>query len=418
MPTLTELEEKRYAKSQALARVFDEAGDNYDMSQVKSLEGDSQGKLEQIRTMNRELDDIGKQIDEQKELEGIGRKARESQQQDREPASRPQQPSGNGNEQPTFKDIGKAFSESQAYKRKGDEAEVPDINLFQYLGGKAVAEAKALFETTAGWPPETTRNRPVVMPAEYEIAVSDLPMRRTTDQTALTYMEETTTTHNATEIAEGGTFPESAYALTQKTQPVQKVATWIPVTDEQLEDVSGIEQYLRSRLTRALNERVDGQLLNGSGVAPNLLGILNVSGIQTQAKGTDPTADAIFKAMTLLRVNAQARPDAVVMHPNDWEEIRLLRTSEGVYIWGNPTDAGPQRVWGRPVVVNEVMTEGTALVGDFGGFSEVAMKRGAEFQVTNAHSTYFIEGKQAIRLDARMVFVVYRPAAFATVTGI
>ena len=38
--------------------------------------------------------------------------------------------------------------------------------------------------------------------------------------------------------------------------------------------------------------------------------------------------------------------------------------------------------------------------------------------MTNAHADFFINGKQAVRADMRAAFVTYRPAAFATITGI
>jgi HK97 family phage major capsid protein len=106
------------------------------------------------------------------------------------------------------------------------------------------------------------------------------------------------------------------------------------------------------------------------------------------------------------------------MHPNDWETIRLLRTADGIYILGNPSERGPERLWGLPVVVTTAETENTGLVGAFRDFSEISVRSGIELKVTDSHSTYFIEGKLAVRADIRVAFVTYRATAFCTVTGI
>jgi hypothetical protein len=39
-------------------------------------------------------------------------------------------------------------------------------------------------------------------------------------------------------------------------------------------------------------------------------------------------------------------------------------------------------------------------------------------QVSNSHSSFFIEGKLAIRADVRLAVIFYRPKAFGTVTGL
>ena len=51
-------------------------------------------------------------------------------------------------------------------------------------------------------------------------------------------------------------------------------------------------------------------------------------------------------------------------------------------------------------------------------YDQVKAVRGVEFEVTNSHSTFFADGKLAIRADFRCAFIVYRPKAFATVTGL
>jgi HK97 family phage major capsid protein len=145
---------------------------------------------------------------------------------------------------------------------------------------------------------------------------------------------------------------------------------------------------------------------------------MNVAGIQTQAKGADPTPDAVYKSIVKVEVTGQAFANLVIMHPLDWQGVRLLRTADGLYIWGNPSDSGPERIWGLGVVRAQAATQGTAIVGDWANFAELSIKRGLDLQVSNSHSTFFIEGKQAVRADMRAALIFYRPVAFCTVTGL
>jgi len=250
------------------------------------------------------------------------------------------------------------------------------------------------------------------------LMVADLLPVLPTSQAAIKYMEETTFTNNAAETAEAGTYGEAALAFTERSVPVEKIAVWLPVTDEQLEDVPSMAAYINNRLAYMLEARLDSQILNGNGTPPNLMGTLNVSGIQTQAKGADPTPDAFYKAFTLLRTVGFAEPDVVFMNPADWQDIRLLRTSDGIYIFGSPLDPGIERMWGIRVVLSMAVVANTGIVGAYGQYSALYMRRGLDIKVTDSHDTFFIAGKQAIRADMRCAVVHFRPKAFCTVTGI
>ena len=410
MKTLKEAQEAIAAKQAALAKIFEEAGPDLDMAKVTSIEGDSATKAAEIRRLNDELTDLGAKRDE---LQGIADAAEKSRKWREDPKGGMIHPDGgNGDDDPNkaVKSIGELWIKSDAFKAF-DGHNTP-VAAFKDLS------VKTLFQTGAGWAPETVRGPRVELTPERRLVVADLPGLTETNQTAIKYMEETTKTPAAAETAEAGTYPEAAFELTERTTPVEKIAVWIPVTDEQFEDELRAKDYINNRLVRVLNERLDSQLLVGNGSTPNLRGILNVSGIQTQAKGADPTPDAIYKAITLVRFTGYAEPDAIVLHPNDWEPIRLLRTADGVYIWGNPSERGPERMWGLNVVVTPAETQNTGLVGAFRAFSELAMKRGIEMKVSDSHSTFFIEGKLAIRADVRCAFPVYRAKAFCTVTGL
>jgi HK97 family phage major capsid protein len=261
------------------------------------------------------------------------------------------------------------------------------------------------------------RNDRLVDFATRPLQVADMIPQTTTSQSAVQYMEETTFTNAAAETAEAGTYPESALAYTEQTSSVRKISTFIPVTDEQLEDVPRMRGVLDNRLPFMIRQRLDLQLIAGNGTPPNLRGLLNISGIQTQAKGADTVPDAVYKAMVKVNVTGQSNANLLIMNPTDWQNIRLLRTADGIYIWGNPSDVGPQRVWGLNVSLAQAATAGTAIVADT-NYLELAVRSGIDVQVSNSHSTFFIEGKQAVRADIRVAFVVYRPASVATVTGL
>lgn len=411
-PALKDAEGKLAAKRKELADIFSEAQDGgegtIDLSKVKAYGGDTSAAAAAIKALNDEMADLGKNVDE---LRAVQRAA--------DVATGEPEAAEHGDDRPAArraKSLGELFVDSPAFKGKtgsvGPESTL-DIDLRSLLRPQ-----NTLMETGAGWDPETTRSGLLVPDAQRPVQVTDLIPSFNWGQSAYVYMEETTFTNNAAEAAEGGTYGEAALALTEQTSSVRKVTVWLPVTDEQLEDVPGARNYVDARLRFMLQQRLDSQILVGNGTPPNLEGVNNVTGIQTQALGADPVFDAVHKAITKVKVTGRAMPNAVIFHPNDWQGVRLTRTADGIYILGNPVDAGPSRLWGVQVVESDAQTENTAVVGDFANYSLLPVRRGIDVQVTNSHSTDFINGKQAIRADMRTALVFTRPAAFCTVTGI
>ena len=394
-PELKETEGKIAAARKKLHDIFIEAGPEMDMAKVKSVDGDNAAKVDAIRSLNEELSDLGRKRDDLVELRKGAEVARDYNPEDisDEPA-----PGHKGS-------IGAQFKGSAAYMQKGQAASL-DVDL------------KTLMTTAAGWAPESLRSGLVVANAQRPVQVTDLLPTIPTGQAVYKYMEETTFTNNAAEAAEGGTFGEAAIVFTERSSLVQKIPVFIPVTDEQLEDEEGVAPWLDMRLPFMIRQRLDSQILVGNGTTPNLRGVNNVVGIQTQAKGVDPVFDAIYKGLVLVQTVGYAAPNACVIHPLDWQDIRLTRTIDGIYILGNPSDPGPDRIWGVTVVQTAAQTQNTAVVGDFANYSLLAVKRGIDVQVSNSHSTFFVEGKQAIRADMRCAVAFTRPTAFCTVTDI
>ncbi len=289
---------------------------------------------------------------------------------------------------------------------------------FDKLYPSQVLGQKTLFQTSAGWEPQSIRIPGVVEKETRPIQVLDILPTRPTSQAKVVCMLETTRTHSAAETSEGAAFPESAFALTETESDVRKVADSIPVTDEQLADVEGAAGYLNDRLIFGLRQRLDNQILQGDGAAPNLEGILNATGIQTQAKGADSVADAIFKAAQLVRVTGRAQPTHVIIHPNDWQDVRLTKTADGLYIYGEPSKPGLTSLFGLTVVQSDILTENTALVGSFMAPWIVLYERQGVVLEVGYVGNQFTEGEKTFRITGRWSLALGRPAAMCTISGV
>jgi len=409
-----ELQAKLDAKRAELAEIFAKAATKQDGQDRYNL---TPVQLDDVKARNTEIDDLAKQIEDLKFADDVYQANAKAIRESNRPASQlplggGQKAGGNNQQQKEVKSLGQLFVEAQEYKErrsvKGIEVKLND---FDFL------EVKTLMETGAGFAPQAVRTGRVVEYAHRRPVVADLIPQTPTDQSSIVYMEETTSTNSAATRLEGGSAGESALVYTERTKAVREIATFIPVTEIQIEDVAQARSLIDNRLMAFLDLTEEAQLLTGDDNAPNLGGFHTVVS-QSQAKGADPVPDAIYKGMTKVRATGMAEPSAAIIHPNDWQDIRLLRTTDGLYIWGNPSEAGPERVWGLPVVVTTAETENTALLGDFQLYSEIFRRRGANIKVSDSHSDYFIKGKLAIRADKRLTLAIYRASAFCKITGI
>ena len=330
-----------------------------------------------------------------------------------------------------FKTIGEQLTDSDAYNAYVGQG----VKGVDSKGDFSPYEYKTTLNTT-GYPPESLRT-----PGILETALRDpdsvigLFDQIETNQNAYVYLEETTFTNNAGSVAEAAdisTSNEGALAFTERTESIRKMATFLPVTDELLADVAGVQGYVNSRLSTMMKLNMDNQLINGDGSAPNLTGILNKSGINTfdysSYSGSLARLGQIYQAITEIRKDSFTEADAIVMHPSDWYQIVTSVTDVTTSGSRNPlfvvaggfgADAAP-KIWGLNVVPSTVIAEGTALVGKFGGgeAAHVVMRQGVDLAVSDSHSDFFAKNQLAIRLTMRLGFPIYRATSFCSITNI
>lgn len=315
--------------------------------------------------------------------------------------------------------IGEAFVKSDGFKGLQDRGFHGS-----WTSGAVEIESKALLSTTGAG--ADTAGGSLVVPAYQagivdtlfqRLTVADLMASGSTTSNLIRYMTETLATNAAAGVAEAADKPESSLEFSSVDASVKKIATFLPVTDEMLEDVAQLQSYINSRLSLFVQIEEERQLLYGSTAneVPGLFSFIPAANKGLRKAGASVTdADHIFRAISRVR-ESFLEPDGIVMHPNDWEGIVLLKDSTGLYMGGGPfsSEAGPT-LWGLRVVVTTAVTEAAPIVGAFGSASQVFRKGGLTVEASNSHSDYFVKNKTAIRAEERLALAVYRPAAFAT----
>ena len=253
--------------------------------------------------------------------------------------------------------------------------------------------------------------------------VADLILQGSISGNGYRYLVEGPVTGGPDAVAEGGLKPELSGVFTEKTEALGKIAGWTKESDELIEDFPLLKSVVDGRLVTRLTLKEEQQLLNGSGTGANLLGLLNRSGIQTLAQGDDSVADAVFKATTKIQTATYLNADFVVIHPSDYETLRLSKDGNGQYFgggfftgpYGNGGVMAMPGLWGLRTVVTAAIAPKTILVGSSQA-SQLFRKGGVRVDVANQNEDDFIHDLVTVRAEVRELLAVYYPAANVKIT--
>ena len=416
---LAALREELAVKRLALQGLFDTADKTTDPAKRDTL-------LEGIKTANTELAAIVDKIEPlQDAVIAAERNAEELKRMRGAPGPRQTNPGsdleGPGDDEEDILDVGaKSVKEllREGLKTNGlKTVREGGRGYYGFRGEIGELAVKTLITSTAMTPLEDRQSR-IVPYAVEERTVADLMLQGTTGAQVVSYFVETAFTNNAAPTDEGALKPESALAFTLRQDAVRKIATWIPVTDEALEDIPGFESMIRDRMGFMVKAVEENQLLNGDGTGLNILGLYNRNGVQTVTGYGISTIDSILRGIVQVQTVAFVEPTAMVLHPLDWFDIRTSKDSTNNYLLGPATqDPNTTRPWGLNIRVTTRARQNTALVGAF-NMAQVFRRSGIAIAISTENQDFFITNKLAVRAEERLALAVYRPEAFCKVEAI
>ena len=200
--------------------------------------------------------------------------------------------------------------------------------------------------------------------------ILDIVSKGTTTSDQVVWVERTARTEGAASVAEGGLFVASDYHWALKKARVEKIGTFVKISNEALDDweytLSEINTELIGQLERVLEE----EIMTGSGTTPHMDSILNRA-VAFSYTGLNGLVQMVNLKDVILAMKAQVQaayfePNYVVLNTADVAAFESLKDSEGHYLF-EQRPGGGWTIAGLTVVAapTAIIGQGYALVGDF-----------------------------------------------------
>lgn len=199
------------------------------------------------------------------------------------------------------------------------------------------------------------------------LSVMDLvPAIQVKDGSQISYLVQTGRQSNAAPVSPGADKPVSDFTLKRVNDELQVVAHVVEGLNKyDIQDSPALARFVSDELMWGLGQALEHQLVNGSGVQPQLNGILATSGVQQQPYVSSPVV-TIRHAIGKLQANGYD-VNAVLLNPNDWLAIETTQLTDGAFLLGAgptgaPIDAAERRLWGVRVGLTNQLAAGTAII--------------------------------------------------------
>ena len=205
--------------------------------------------------------------------------------------------------------------------------------------------------------------------------------------------------------AEGVLKPAGEITYAEVSVEVKKIAGTIKVSKEMLADLAFVRSEINGELMQSIEQGIDWNMINGSGVGAQITGLLNagipgyVAGVFT---GVVPGAN-ILDVIRILKAQIQSanqEPTHVLLHPEDVARLEISKSSTGEYTfpyWMN----GQLLVSGLTIVPTTNIAPDTIVIGDF---SKLIVKIREDVNMTVGYENDdFTRNMVTILAEARLV---------------
>jgi HK97 family phage major capsid protein len=241
-----------------------------------------------------------------------------------------------------------------------------------------------------------------------------------TDAAVIRFPKETAYDDGANVAAGGTAVGQSDFDITAVSVNVEKLGTFMRITEEMLNDTPQLSSYLAARVPGKVLSKEDQQLLGGSGTSNELDGFFTASNSAAFAAGAFADAieaaneyDVLIAAMNQLNLNNYTA-STIILNPTDLHKIVLLKSSQNEYLRQQIYQGIQPSIMGIPVTINTAVTAGNFLVGDLSVASQLWVRDNLAVEFSREDSTNFRDYFVTVRVQERVAHSIYQPNAVVT----
>jgi HK97 family phage major capsid protein len=235
---------------------------------------------------------------------------------------------------------------------------------------------------------------------------------------AVHYLQETGSEGSVGAWADNsGAKSQIDYDLTEKVAPSEFIAGYLRITRKALDDISAMRSYLQSRLLEQYLDAEDAQLLNGSGVSPNLGGLITnaeaYSGFRTIQ------VEKLLDSVAQIESNNHSA-NGILLSPEQFYALMLTRGTTNEYTLPGGVAVnlvnGQMFISGVPIFKSTAISDSSYLVGDWSKGAQLFVRENPIVRFFEEDGTNVRENKITVRVEGRIALPIYYTDAFVTGT--
>lgn len=233
---------------------------------------------------------------------------------------------------------------------------------------------------------------------------------------SMSMVKETAFSNNAAVVAEGGSKPESYSTFEKYNVDVETVAHWTKISEQLAADAPAVQAFINTRMAYGLQDKIDSQLISGTGTSGQLSGLLNTGNYYDYGASVTPGANDTlidFAARVIAELeDAKYVPEYIMLNPKDWTDLTLLKDTQKRYILGGPGSASEKSLWGVPVITSSSITQGKYLIPNLSLGAAILDRQELVIDMERTQDD-FIKNLLTIRVERRLGLAILDANAIA-----